>query len=87
MFKYKDDIKLVYIDNYKKRYYPIPAGFILDYKEQVCITGIKANMQYSIYHIQPKKKRINNLVMKAIDLLVNINSACMTTQQFSNSAE
>lgn len=41
---YKDDIKLVYIDNYKRCCYLILTGFIIDYKEQVLIISIKVNI-------------------------------------------
>lgn len=40
----KKSIELVYADGYKRGYYPILAGFIVDYKEQVFIISIKANM-------------------------------------------
>lgn len=56
----KDNIKLLCIDNYKRRYYPILGNFIIDYKWQVFITGIKANRQYSICHILSKKKELVN---------------------------
>ena len=48
----------MYADGYKRRYYPILAGFMVDYEEQVHITGIKANMEFSIYHVLPKKKEL-----------------------------
>ena len=56
LLEYKNGIKLVYANGYKRRCYPILADFIVDYKEQVLITGIKANMQYSICHIPSKKE-------------------------------
>ena len=34
------------------------VGFIVDYKEQVLITGIKANMQYLIRHILSKEREL-----------------------------
>ena len=34
-----------------------------------------------------KRNRINNLVVGVADLSVNMNSACITMQQLSNSAE
>ena len=37
-------MELVYINGYKKYCYPILADLIIDYKEQVLITGIKANI-------------------------------------------
>lgn len=40
----KDGIELMYIDGYKRRCYLIQTGVIVDYKEKVCITGIKTNM-------------------------------------------
>ena len=48
----------MYIDNYKRRCYLILANFIVDYKEQIFITGIKANMKYLICHILPKKREL-----------------------------
>ena len=48
---------------------------MVDYKEQVFITGIKANMPCSICHILPKKKRVSNPVLGAMNLLVNLKSA------------
>ena len=46
------------IDYYKRCCYPILVGFIVDYKEQVLIAGIKANMQYLICYILPKEKKL-----------------------------
>ena len=40
----KKGIELVCADGYKRRCYPILAGLMVDYEEQVLITGIKANM-------------------------------------------
>ena len=42
---------MICIDSLKHRYYLILADIIVDYKEQVLITGIKANMQYFVYHV------------------------------------
>ena len=44
LLKHKDGIKLICAKGYKRRYYPVLADFMVDYKEQVFITGIKANM-------------------------------------------
>ena len=55
-------MKFVYIDDYKKYYYCVLEGLMVDYKEQVFITDIKANMQYFIYYFLPKK-RISNLII------------------------
>ncbi len=54
----KDGIELVCADGYKRRCYPVLAGLMVDYKEQVLITGIKANMQYSICHVPPKEREL-----------------------------
>ncbi len=54
----KNDIKLVYVDSYKKCYYLILISFIVDYKKQVIITGIKLNIQYLIFHILPKERKL-----------------------------
>ena len=51
-------IELVCVDGYKKHCYPILTGFIVDYTEQVLITGIKTNMQCLICHIPPKEKKL-----------------------------
>lgn len=29
----EDSIEMVYVNDYKRRYYPILAGFMVDYKE------------------------------------------------------
>ena len=44
LLEHKDGIKLVCADGYKRRCYPILAGLMVDYKEQILITCIKANM-------------------------------------------
>ena len=48
----------MYADSYKRRCYSILESFIVDYKEQVLITGIKGNMQCLIYYILPKEKEL-----------------------------
>ena len=56
LFKtYKEEIEIRYTDDFKKCCYPILAGLIVDYKEQVFITSIKANMECFICHILSKK--------------------------------
>lgn len=40
----KDGTRLVYINSYKKRCYSVLIGFIMDYKKQVLIICIKANI-------------------------------------------
>ena len=54
----KDDIELVYADSYKRHCYPILASFMVDYKKQVFIIGIKVNMQCLICHISLKEKEL-----------------------------
>ena len=71
----KKGIELVYTNNYKRRCYLVLAGFMVDYEEQVLITGIKTNMQYLICHILPKKKRVSNPIMKTADPSVNLKLA------------
>lgn len=51
LLEHKDSIKFLYVDGYKKYYYLILTGFIVDYKEHIVIIDIKANMWYSIYYI------------------------------------
>lgn len=59
LFKYlKDDIELVYINSYKRSYYPILADFIINYNEQVIIIDIKANMKYLICYILSKERKL-----------------------------
>ena len=48
----------MYVDGYKRRCYLVLASFLRDYKEQVFITDIKANMQCSVYHVFPKQKEL-----------------------------
>lgn len=52
----KYGIELIYTNGYKYYCYLILACFIVDYKEQVFIIGIKANMQYLICDIPAKKR-------------------------------
>ena len=56
--KYKDGIKLVLADSYKRRCYLVLAGLIVDYEKQVFITSIKANIECSICHIPPKEREL-----------------------------
>lgn len=65
----KNSIELIFANRYKRCYYLILVGFIVDYKEQILIIGIKVNMQYLICHIS-LKKRVNNLIIEALKLLV-----------------
>ena len=58
LLEHKDGIKLVCADGYKRRYYPILASLMVDYKEQVLITGIKVNIQCSICHVLPKERKL-----------------------------
>lgn len=44
LFDYKDGIDLMSTDGYKKLYYPVLADFMIDYKDHVFVTDIKANM-------------------------------------------
>ena len=44
LFEHKNRIELVSANSYNRRCYPVLAGLIVDYKKQVLITGIKANM-------------------------------------------
>ena len=58
LLKYKNVIELVCAEGYKKPYYSVTAGLMVDYKEQVFITGIKTNIQCSICHVYLKKKEL-----------------------------
>ena len=53
---YKEGIEIRCADGFKRCCYLVFAGLMVDYKEQVLITGVKANMQCSICHVPPKKK-------------------------------
>ena len=53
---YKEGIEIRYADGFKRRCYPVLAGLMVDYEEQVLITGVKANMQCSICHVPPKER-------------------------------
>ena len=44
LLEHKDGIKLMYADGYKRRCYLVLVGLMVDYKEQVFITGIKTNI-------------------------------------------
>lgn len=65
---------LIFANCYKRHYYLVLAGFIVDYKEQIFIIIIKTNIEYWIFNVH-QKKRINNPVLRVADLLVNLNSA------------
>ena len=47
---------MICVGGFKRCYYPILTSVIVDYKEQVLITGIKTNMQCSICHISPQER-------------------------------
>ena len=53
---YKEGIEIRCTDGFKRRCYPVLAGLMVDYEEQVLITGVKANMQCSICHVPPKER-------------------------------
>ena len=48
----------MYTDGYKHYCYLILTGFMVNYKEQVFIIGIKTNMQYLICYILLKEKEL-----------------------------
>ena len=43
--------------SFKRCYFSILVGEIIDYKEQVFITKIKTNVQYFVCHIYLKKQK------------------------------
>ena len=53
---YKEGIEIWCANGFKRYCYLVLAGLMVDYEEQVLITGIKANMQCSICYV-PLKKR------------------------------
>lgn len=56
LFEYKDDIKLVCANGYKRHCYSVLASLIIDYEKQVPIIGIRVNIQCSICHFPQKKE-------------------------------
>ena len=60
LLEYKDGIKLVCANGYKRHCYPVLAGLIVYYEEQILIIGIKVNMQCSICHVPSKEKDLVN---------------------------
>ena len=54
---YKEGIEIRCVDDFKRRCYPVLAGLMIDYKEQVLITGVKANMQCFICYVLPKERK------------------------------
>ena len=53
---YKEGIEIRCANGSKQHCYPVFAGLMVDYEEQVLITGVKANMQCSICHVPPKER-------------------------------
>lgn len=53
----KDGNKLECVDGYIRYYYPVLAGLIVYYKEQVLIIYIKINMKCSICHFLTKERK------------------------------
>ena len=52
LFKtYNECIEILCANDFKRRCYLVLVGLIVDYEEQVLITGVKANMQCSIYYV------------------------------------
>lgn len=47
---------MICVDSLKSYYYPILMGLLIDYKKTVLITGIKANVQYSVCHVSQQKQ-------------------------------
>ncbi len=52
---YNDGIEMIYADGLKYHCYLKLASLIVNYKEQVLIIEIKANIQYSVYHVLPQE--------------------------------
>ena len=59
---YNKNIEIIYIDNLKYCCYLIFVDVNVDYKEQVFISKIKANVQYFVYYILSQKQ--NNMIIK-----------------------
>ena len=62
---YKEHIKIRCTNSFERHCYPIFLALMVNYKEEVLITGIKANMQCLIFYVLPKKREI---VTKSWDL-------------------
>lgn len=56
---YKESIEICYTNNFKQYCYLIFAGLIIDYKKQVLIISIKANM-HSLFAMFYQKKEIKS---------------------------
>ena len=52
----KDSFLVQCADRHNCQYYPIIAGFMIDYEEQVLITGIKKAQHYSICTVPPYER-------------------------------
>ena len=52
----QDGFLVTCADGYTRRCYPIIAGFMADYEEQVLITGIKKAQHYSICIVLPHEQ-------------------------------
>ena len=57
LLKYKDIIKFINADSYKKHCYLLYAELMMDYKEYDFIIDIKANIYFSICHILSKERK------------------------------
>lgn len=53
---YKKDVEIFYANSFKYYYFLILVDVIVDYKKQVFITRIKADMQSFVYQVPPKKQ-------------------------------
>ena len=53
---YKKGIEIRCADGFKRRCYPVLVGLMVDYEEQVLITGVEANMECSLCHVSLKKR-------------------------------
>jgi prepilin-type processing-associated H-X9-DG protein len=52
----QDGFAVTYADGHVRKCYPIIAGIMADYKEQVLITGIKKAQHYSICVVLPNER-------------------------------
>lgn len=58
LLKHKNIIKLLFTKSYKRRFCFFLAGFMIDYREQVFMIQIKANMQYCFWHFILKEREL-----------------------------
>ena len=54
----KEGIVIPCADGFERRCFPVLAGCLMDYEEQVILTGVKSNRHCTICHVHPKNREI-----------------------------